>query len=200
MVNEDEQPIEGYKLNPWNPGYTHWVGPLSKEQLSDWGKFITFGPAPPGLPSLIEAMALIGGLRTLSKTPQGIQVIKAIAIKYLDTVGKVLESLHHSSASNFYTAMVNEYVACTMYQRMGLMSPHDAVQSRAWIDHQIANILEKEYIFQGLGSITTLVTGTNESRSYTTSPSGSTQETEKGSSIAALHDLVGLMKAGAKSE
>lgn len=146
----------------YKPELHNWIGPQTKLTLSDYGKLVTFGPAPPGYPSNVEAAVLLIALLKLGKTSEGLRVIQALGVKYLDTVGKVLTAISNTNASNFMTACINNYVACTIYQRMGLMSPHDAAQTRAWLDHQTGEYILSDRVMGSLGNLTTLVTSTSE--------------------------------------
>lgn len=172
----------------YNPELNQWVGPLTENMLDDTGKLITFGPASPvGLPSTIEAVVLLVALKRLSATPEGLRIIKDIAVKYLDTIGRIIEEMSQSSSAHVISCAMNQYVACTIYQRLGLMSPHDATQTRAWLDHQIGEEIYTERLGFGLSTVTTIVRSTNNSTAI--SPSGYEQESATG--LAAFAKMLG---------
>jgi hypothetical protein len=162
----------------FDPSLNQWIGPITEAMISDTGKIVTFGPAPIGLPSLIEAVILLVGIKRLSETPDGRKIIKDIAVKYLDTIGRILEESFQSSSAHVVSCAMNQYIACTIYQRLGLMSPHDASETRMWLDHQIGEHLLSTRLGDSMGMLTTLVRSTNTSQA--TSPSGYSQESAAG--------------------
>lgn len=171
----------------YNPELNQWVGPITEAMLDDKGKLITFGLTPIGYPSLIEAVVILIGIKRLSETPDGRKIIKDIAIKYLDTIGRIMEEMSQSSSAHVVTCAMNQYVACTIYQRLGLMSPHDATQTRAWLDHQTGEAMLTERAGFSLSTLTTLVRSTNTSTGATKEG----HETESAVGIAALAKLLG---------
>lgn len=154
----------------FDPSLNQWIGPITENMVSDTGKMVTFGPAPIGLPSIIEAVVLLVGIKRLSESPEGLKVLRDLGMEYLRTIGKVISTLSQSSSAHVISCAMNQYVACTIYQRLGLMSPHDAAETRAWLDHQTGEAMLTERAGQSLGALTTLVnsttTGGGETGSY----------------------------------
>ncbi len=141
-------------------GLNNWVGPFTKDMLAEQNKIVTFGPAPAGPASYIEGIVLLLGLKALGSTPDGRRIIRDIAIKYLDTIGRIIEEMSQSSTAHPITCAMNQYVACGMYQRLGLMTAHDATQTRAWLDHQTGDAMETERMGISLSAVSTIVGGT----------------------------------------
>jgi hypothetical protein len=135
-----------------------------KGDMSREGNYLTFAPLPQGLPSIIGAFIAAGGLKKLSQTPEGIKVIQAIAVKYLDTVGKIVSSMQHASAQNWLTALVNQWSCSNIYARLGLISPRDQLTTRLFLNHVFGEMLKLTYVQETLGAATTIVTSTNESK------------------------------------
>lgn len=158
-----------------------WVGPFERYMISDAGK-MTFGIAPQGPMSDLEPLILLAALAKLGQTPDGRKIIQTIAVHYIDGLAKILVAMHQSSSSHVLTGIINQYIACAMYQRLGLMSPHDATQCRAWLDHQVGENLKVDYIMGAMGHITTLVNSTNESRSM----GGASGITESAAGLAGI--------------
>jgi hypothetical protein len=162
----------------FDPSLHNWIGPLHKDSLSDLGKFVTLGPAPPGEYSgLIEGLILIVGLKKLSETPEGVRAIRDIVVQYLKTMGTIMSTLSQSSSAHVISCAINQYVACTIYQRMGMMSPHDATQTRAWLDHQTGEAMLTERGGHALGALTTLVNSTSTQEA---APPGGSPESAAG--------------------
>ena len=187
VADPQQHDVVPYLDGIYNPELNQWVGPLTEGMLDDTGKLVTFGPSAIGLPSMIEAVLLLVGIKRLSETPDGRRIIKDIAIKYLDTIGRIIEEMSQSSSAHVISCAMNQYVACTIYQRLGLMSPHDATQTRAWLDHQTSEAMLTERSGNALGALTTLVRSTNNSSA--TSPSGYEQESAAG--LAAFAKVLG---------
>ena len=160
VADPQQHDVVPYLDGIYNPELNQWVGPLTEFMLDDTGKLVTFGPAALGIPSLIEGVILLVGIKRLSETPDGRRIIKDIAIKYLDTIGRIIEEMSQSSSAHVISCAMNQYVACTIYQRLGLMSPHDATQTRAWLDHQIGEEIFTERLGFSLSTITTIVRST----------------------------------------
>jgi len=182
--------IDKFRLGMiYNPELNQWIGPITEKMLSETGNPLVFGPAHGEVAQWVEQIVLLVGIKKLGETPQGVKMLGSIAIKYLDTIGRIIEEMSQSSSAHVVSCAINQYVACTIYQRLGLMSPHDATQTRAWLDHQIGEALLTERAGQSLGALTTLVRSTNTSKRG----EGMYAESEEAGGIAAL---VNLAKAG----
>jgi hypothetical protein len=160
----------------WNTPDTGLVGPISKLMVNEGdNKPVAFGPAALGLPAQIEGVVLLLGLKALAATPDGRHTIAQIAIKYLDTIGRILEEMSQSSSAHPITCCVNNHVATAIYRRLGLMSSHDVMVEQAWLDHQIGEAITTERLGQSLSAVTTIVRSTtvrDESGKYGPSESG----------------------------
>lgn len=137
-----------------------WTGFVDQGDFDRHGNFIALGPTPPGWPSQLSSIVLLLGFKKLSQTPEGVKAIQAIALEYLKSIGKIISTLSQSSSAHVISCAINQYVACTIYQRLGLMSPKDAMQTRAWLDHQTGEAMLTERAGFSLGALTTLVNST----------------------------------------
>ncbi len=135
-----------------------WTGYLTNKDFDYNGNILTLGAAPPEY-SQIEAILLIALLNRASKTPEGQKQVFQLMHKYLDSITKVLDGLHFTSAANPYNNMINEYVAQPLYMRLGLISPRDATQNRAWLDHIMGEMLKRDYFKDSITGLTSMVTG-----------------------------------------
>lgn len=146
----------------FSPDLHNWVGYLIKADQERENKLVALGPAPPGTAGKIEGVLLLVLINRLSKTPEGLRSLREWGVQYLKSVGKIIEGISTSSAANVYNCIVNQYVAVRIYQRMGLISAHDAVQTCAWCDHVMGEMLKAGYFKESMGGLTTLVNATSE--------------------------------------
>lgn len=143
----------------FSPDLNNWVGSLTEADVARENKLVALGPAPPGMAGQLEGLILLVALMKLGKTPDGRAIIKDLALRYLQEVGSILRSVHLSSSANPYNCLINDYVCCRVFQRLGIMSAHDAVQTAAWIDHVMGEMLKKEYFATSLTGLTSFFGG-----------------------------------------
>lgn len=146
----------------FSPDLHQWVGSLKKADVERENKLVALGPAPPGLAGKLEGVLLVLVIARLSKTPEGLRILRQWGVSYLNNVGKIISGISTSSAANVYNCLINQYVAVRIYQRMGLISAHDAVQTCAWVDHVMGEMLKAGYFKASIGGLTTLVNATSE--------------------------------------
>lgn len=145
---------------PYSPELNNWVGYITAADVERENKLIALGPSPPGLSGTLEGLVLLLALKKLAQTPEGLRVIRDLGVQYLKSMATIMSTLSQSSSAHVISCAMNQYVACTIYQRMGMMSAHDAVETRSWLDHQVGEALKVEYTGQSLGALTTLVNST----------------------------------------
>lgn len=136
-----------------------WTGYLTPSYFSQTGNWLTFLPLPEGAPAFVGTLLMGLYLKKLAETEKGQALIQHIIKDYLGTVGGVLEELHKSSVASPWVAIMNNYVAVNIYKRLGLMSPNDATQCRAWLDHFLGEALKQQYVAESLTAVSTLVQG-----------------------------------------
>jgi hypothetical protein len=147
----------------FSPDLDQWVGYIeSGVDDARENKLVALGPAPPGLAGRLEGPILLVIIARLSKTPEGLKVLREWGTHYLDNVGAIIKGIAVSSSANVYNCLINQYVAVRIYQRMGLMSAHDAIQTAAWVDHVMGLMITKGYFSDTLTGLTTLVNATSE--------------------------------------
>lgn len=135
-----------------------WL-PLTSRDLDRKGNVVAFGPVAQEY-SELEALLLTVVVAKLLKTPEGAKQLVDLAKTYLTQAAHVVSSLQKSSASNVYTGLINQFVSCKIYARLGLMTSFDCVQTEVWIDHVMGEMLKKEYVQQAMQGLTTLVDAT----------------------------------------
>jgi len=133
---------------------------LTPRDIDRKGNVLAFGPLAQEY-SEIEAVLLTLIVVKLLKTPEGQKHLVHLFETYLTQSASVLSSLQKSSASNAFTAIFNQFVSCKIYARMGLMTSFDALQTQIWLDHQIGEMLKKDYVGELVGGLTTLVDATS---------------------------------------
>lgn len=166
MTNEEYQALldaaaqKPFDENAFSPDANNWVGTV-RVGIDDAreNKLVALGPAPPGFAGQIEGLVLLVALKKLSETPEGIKVIRDLAIEYLREVGGILKGLHLSSSANPFNCAINGYICVRVYQRLGIISAHDAIQTCAWIDHYFSEMLKKDYFKDSITGLTSMVTG-----------------------------------------
>jgi hypothetical protein len=152
----------------FSPDLHNWVGYLEKADLERENKLIALGPFPPGMSGKFEGFLFTVLLIKLSQTPEGLKVLDTWGRAYLQNLGRIISGIAQSSSANVYNCLINQYVAIRLYQRMGLISAHDAVQSAAWVDHVMGEMLKAGYFKDTLQGLTTLVSATT----MATTPTG----------------------------
>jgi hypothetical protein len=155
-------PYDPEKTDVFSPDFNMWVGLLSPADRARENKLVALGPAPPGFAGKVEGLVLLVLIKKLLQTPEGVRTFGELAKAYLNNVGKIITGLSTSSAANVYNCLTNQYVAIRIYQRMGLVSAHDAVQTCAWVDHTMGNMIRMGYFKEGIGGLTTLVNASSE--------------------------------------
>jgi hypothetical protein len=144
------------------PTDTNWTGILQKADVERENKLVALGPAPPGAAGKVEGYIFLALIVKLSKTDKGLTILREWGKAYLNNVGKIISGISTSSAANVYNCLINQRVAIPLYQRMGLISSHDAVQAAAWVDHVMGEMLLAGYFKESIGGLTTLVNATSE--------------------------------------
>ena len=148
-------------LDYFSPDLHNWVGYLTKADTERENKLVALGPAPPGLAGKLEGYLLVVVIAKLLKTPGGLRVLNNWGVEYLKAVQAIISGISTSSSANIVNCIVNQYVAVRIYQRMGLMSAHDAVQTAAWCDHVMAEMIKAGYFKEAINGLTTLVNATS---------------------------------------
>jgi len=132
-----------------------WL-PLTKRDLNKKGNVLTFGPMAQEYSELESVLVVLVAVKLL-KTPEGQKQLAHLFETYLTQSAHVISSLQKSSASNAYTALINQFVSCKIYARMGLMTSFDALQTEVWLDHVLGLFIAQEWLQQGMTGLTTLV-------------------------------------------
>lgn len=132
-----------------------WL-PLTTRDLNKKGNVLAFGPIAQEYSELETILLTLVAVKLL-KTPDGQKQLVHLFETYLTQSAHVISSLQKSSASNAYTALINQFVSTKIYARMGLMSSFDAVQTEVWLDHVLGLFIAQEWLQQGMTGLTTLV-------------------------------------------
>jgi hypothetical protein len=134
-----------------------WTGYVTLQDFDLIGNTLTLSPAAPGLLSDIQSLLLLIYCKKLSETEGGQRVLAHLIEKYLDTIEKVLGHIYKAGSQNWLSGLVGNSVAVDIYARLGLMSPRDAMQKRAWIDHIIGNEYNVGFALHSIDAVTTMV-------------------------------------------
>jgi len=140
----------------FQPGWPAEALLLTPRDIDREGNVLALGPLAQEYSKYEALLMVLVGLK-FSKTPEGLKELSSIIKTYLTEMGHVVSSLQKSSASNVYTALINQFVSCKIYARLGLMTSFDALQTEVWLDHQIGEMLKKEYVQEAMQGLTTLV-------------------------------------------
>ena len=167
--------------------YTIWrkgvpIGVHKEDKFQPQDRF-AFSPLP-SEPISLEGVVLALLLLKLSKTPEGMKTLERIAIKYLDSCARIIESVQDASHSNWLTALNNQHMAAAISHRIGLIDDGAYVKI---MDHY-RSVLDKMFL---LSSVSETITG------VTTLVQGSkTGMGESGLGAAGLSALIPLLKGG----
>jgi hypothetical protein len=123
------------------------------------GNFMTFGPL--GKYSKYGTLLVSMVAARYTNTPKGQQLLAQMVIEYLRSMAKVISSMQTASSANWLNALMNQRTTINMLARVGLVSPYDQFSESVWLDHVFAEMLKLSYTQETIGSLTTLVTGSN---------------------------------------
>jgi len=154
--------------NIFNPNAT--PDKLSDRDLNRTGNIVAFGPVAQEY-SDIESLLLVLYFAKSMKTPEGQKHVKEIIVKYLDTMGNVINAMQKASSSNVLTAILNQYACTNIYARIGLITPFDQIQTKIFLDHYLGELLKLSYVGECVQGLTTLVDATSMSTSTPTTKS-----------------------------
>jgi len=107
----------------------------------------------------LEQLVLLLGIVKLSKSPEGLKVLQAVAVQYLKTLGTTLEALETSSSSNWLTAIVNQKLSLRVMRRLGLITATEAANLEADYNYIFHITIAKEGIVEGLTAAGSLAKG-----------------------------------------
>lgn len=123
------------------------------------GNFTTFGPL--GKYSKYGTLLMLMVAARYTNTSDGQKLLAQMVMKYLDSMAKVISSMQTASAANWLTALMNQRTTINMLARVGLISPYDQFSESVWLDHILAEMIRLQVLGDTIGSLTTLVTGSN---------------------------------------
>lgn len=133
------------------------------ETLTEDEQALAFILSPVKIPRVrdigIEELVLILAVVKLSKMPDGLKTLQAIATKYLDTVAKTLVALEAGASSNWLTAIVNQKLSLRVLRNLGLLTPGEALNLEQDYNYIFHITIAKEGIVEGLAAAGTLAKG-----------------------------------------
>lgn len=121
--------------------------------------FFIFSPFLSVEEAAFEQILLVLFALKLSKTPEGLTVLKELGIQYLKTLGKVLEELAYSSASGWLVALINSKLNLRICRRLGLMTANEAATLESSYNSIFIATIVKEGIVDSLGSLGSMFKG-----------------------------------------
>ena len=118
----------------------------------------TFSPLPHD-PISIEGLALLLIIKKLASSPEGLKALERIAIKYLDSCARIVESVEDACHTNWLTALNNQHISLAIAHKIGLIGNDAYIKT---MDHY-RSVFDKMWTAQMAGQIldgvTTLVQG-----------------------------------------
>lgn len=130
----------------------HWTGYLTSKNFDYNGNWMTLSPLPPGEMSAIQGLLLYATLFRLGKEQP--EVFRGIIADYLSTISSVVQSINAGSEQHPITGLTNTYRSAAIFERLGLISPRDATQLRAWTDNIMNTMLKITAVGEmGLGTL-----------------------------------------------
>jgi hypothetical protein len=138
-----------------------WTGYVTQADFDLIGNTLTLSPAAPGLLSDIQSVMLLMLCKKLSETERGQTLLVHLIETYLTSIEKVISHIYKAGAQNWLSGLVGNSVAVDIYARLGLISPRDAMQKRAWIDHIIGNEYNVGFALHTIDAVTTMVDATS---------------------------------------
>ena len=128
----------------------------SAEDIAGQTQFFMFSPfLTPIEDPLFEQMIMGLVAVKLAKTPEGLKVLRDIAVQYLKTVSNIVSQLEESSSANWVTAMINQNLCLRICRRLGLISQTEAERLISKYTYMFNALMLKEGItetFTALGS------------------------------------------------
>lgn len=112
-----------------------------------------FSPLP-NQPFSVEGLALLALIAPLAKDPARLE---RVAIKYLDSCARIVESIQDACHSNWLTALDNQYMSAGIAHRMGLLDDGSYLRILKHYQSVFDKMLTQGYVIEGLN---TLVQGT----------------------------------------
>lgn len=131
----------------------------SPEDEANSTQFFLYSPFLESIDGELEQIILLMGIYKLSKTPEGLKVLRDIAVQYLKTTGVILSELLSAGTANWMNGLISAKLALRVCRRMGLISQTEA-QSLNYSYNKMFDALIKKSIasdffgsFAGLGSL-----------------------------------------------
>ncbi len=119
---------------------------------------VAFSPATQGMS--LENFVLIVALIKMSKSgPEGMKLFKEIAIKYLDSCARIVESVEDACHSNWLTALNNQHIAASIAHRIGLIDDGSYIRIMDHYTSVFNHMIMLIGITDTIGSVSTLVQG-----------------------------------------
>lgn len=112
---------------------------------------LAFSPATQSFS--MENLILILFLVKLSKTPEGMKTLERIAVKYLDSCARIVESVESACHQNWLTALNNQHIAAAIAHRIGLIDDGGYIK----IVEHYRSVFDKQYVLGGVEALGTLV-------------------------------------------
>jgi hypothetical protein len=127
---------------------------------------VAFSPATQETLSLENIMLALIILK-LSKTPEGMKSLERIAIKYLDSCARIVESVENACHSNWLTALNNQHIATAISHRIGLIDDGGYIKIMEHYRAVFDKLLISDVALGTLTGIATLVQGSSLQSSAT---------------------------------
>ncbi len=104
----------------------------------------------------VQTLALVAVGVKLLKTEKGQTILRDIAVKYLDNLGKIVSTLEHSSSSNWLTCAMNQRLCARVLKNLGMISADEASEYMSWLTWVVGAMITKGYITETVGALSHL--------------------------------------------
>lgn len=171
---------EPIKIRYTGPDFNIWAGEIKDYMETGGGTPFqvqdrsSFSPLPSNVFS-IEGLFMVMLLKTIMSNPK---MFERLAVKYLDSCARIVESVEDGCHSNWLTALNNQHIAAAISHRLGLIDNGSYVNIMQHYRSVFDKLLIKGYTVEGLH---TLVQGAKVAGSTLTGLAGAEAD-----SLAAL--------------
>lgn len=100
---------------------------------------------------LVAAIAI-----KLSKTPEGLRVVRDVAVHYIDNIGRIVSTLEASSAANWLTCAINQRLCARILKNMGMITTNECNEYMSWTSWVVGAMIAKGFVTDTLSSLSSM--------------------------------------------
>lgn len=142
----------------WYTGYQESKDqfPTSKEEREQFFIFSPFMSMEDTTPEmLIAALVAI----KIAKMPKGLEVLKALGIEYLKTIGKSIQALEEASTQGWLNCWINQKLSLRVMRRLGLITAQDAASLESSYNSMFTVVMAKEAVYDTITALGSFAKG-----------------------------------------